>query len=65
MPRCKSSCFDFGAFPTKNDLRRLALVVARVAGLSLGDALDLSYEQALEWVEAAAALEHELMEART
>lgn len=64
MAGCKSSCFDFGAFPAKNELRRLALLLVRLAGLSLSDALGLGYDQALEWAETAAALEQELMGAR-
>lgn len=57
MKNCRRNCFPFGALPDTTVLRRLVIVLYKLAGLSYDTVLDFTLIEARAWLEEAASLE--------
>ena len=57
MKGCRRNCFPFGASPNVAVLRRLVIVLYKLAGLSYETVLDFTLVEARAWLEEAASLE--------
>lgn len=57
MKNCRPSCFPFGAYPDKALLRRLVIVLHKLAGLNYETVLGFTLAEARLWLEEAASLE--------
>ena len=57
---CKTSTFDFAPRPSDEDIRSVVLALARLTRWSRESILNLTYEEALWWLEGATELEKEI-----
>lgn len=60
MRGCKTSTSDFGPYPNRKQIRRVVVALSRLTRWGLRAIKAMTWQEACEWLEEAAAYEREI-----